>query len=201
MEHRYCAETEQIRIRPLHEEDIEYLRNWRNNKELSVFLSDIPYITQEMQLIWFREYQCKAGTYFFVVIDKDTNKVVGSVAIDMLDGHSFEVGRIVIGDSSAHGRGMGYGALLLAVAIAIKKLNAEIIRLNVHENNGPARNIYERAGFETIGRHEFAKGGYELEMQISSSAFFKSNKLTNEIIIMEEQNMNTVYKVRGGITE
>lgn len=197
MVHEYCAETDRIKIRPLHECDIGYLRNWRNDNELSRFLRDITFITPEMQLDWYHKYEMDNDTVFFTVIEKGTDKVVGSVAIYNFVGESCEVGKIVIGDASAHGKGIGYGSLILAMVVAIDKLGVKLIYLEVHEDNIAARTIYEKVGFKEIGRHKFSQVGDEIEMQITSDEFLARNDVS-KIKIYEEDKMKTLSKNRGG---
>ncbi len=197
MEHHYCAENENIRIRPLSQSDIELLRNWRNDKQLSTFLSDIPFITQEMQNAWFERYKNDKDTLFFAVIDKRDERVVGSVALYSFSDGACEVGKIVVGDPSAHGRGVGYGSLLLAMAVALKKLNVKEFSLDVHENNIAARKIYEKAGFSAVGRHPFAKGGFEIEMRIDAEDYYRKNPEAERILITENGDMDKEYT--GGV--
>ena len=185
MKHLYCANNEIIKIRPLMEKDIEYLRCWRNDPELSTYLNEIPFITPEKQLDWFNSYLTDNDNLFFVIVDKKRDIQIGSVALYKFRGNSCEVGRIVIGDSASHGKGMGYNALLLVITIAIQKFNVNFIKLDVHEANLPARNIYEKIGFQIIGKHEFQKGGYELEMEISAEDFIKQNPIIKNIKVYE----------------
>ena len=52
---------------------------------------------------------------FFAIVDILKAITVGSLAAYNFNEHSCEVGKIVIGDESAHGRGKGYKALLMAI--------------------------------------------------------------------------------------
>ena len=56
MDHKYSASLDNVRLRPLKKEDIEKLRMWRNDPDISRFLSPIPYITENMQEKWFEKY-------------------------------------------------------------------------------------------------------------------------------------------------
>lgn len=111
---------------------------------------------------------------------------------------SCEVGKIVIGDSSSHGKGIGYKSLLLVITLAIRKLEIRSFRLDVHEDNIPARNTYDKVGFKVIGKHNFEKGGYELEKEITSDRFFELNLIAEKIEVFLEDNMTrSVMKNRG----
>lgn len=196
MDHRYCAENSDILLRPIKEKDIEYLRIWRNDATLSTYLSKIPFITPEMQIKWYKHYLKDHNTFFFSVVDKGRCVVIGSVALYGFKDSSCEVGRIIIGDSTSRGKGIGYSSLLLAIGIGIEKFQINEFRLNVHENNIAAKKIYEKAGFQTYGRHHFSEGGFELEMLIQSDEFYLKNpeaKL-NKIFMEDEMKKN----IRGG---
>lgn len=52
LNHNYCAECGNVKLRPLIREDIEALRIWRNDKEKTKYLRQIDYITPEMQQAW-----------------------------------------------------------------------------------------------------------------------------------------------------
>lgn len=198
MKHKYCAESEGILIRPLKIDDIEFLRKWRNNPNLSKYLRSIPHISKESQMKWYEKYNDDDKSLFFAILNKEKNSPIGSVALYNLRDNKCDVGKIVIGDSSAHGKGIGYRALLLAIAVAIKELGIKTIRLDVHENNLPAKRIYEKAGFSVVGKHPFEKGGHELEMEIKAEVFYDVNLSAKDIKIFMEDAMSEFLN-QGGI--
>lgn len=190
MNHQLCAESDTVRIRPLKRQDIEYLRQWRNAPGLSRYLSEIPYITPDMQQAWFDRYLYDADVLFFSVVMKECDMTVGSIALYGIKDGRCEVGRIVIGEPSAHGQGIGYRALLLAIAIAVNKLGVRKVRLDVHVDNVPARRIYDKAGFQVTGSHPFARGGEELEMEIGAEEYCQANPLANQLRVYEEDSID-----------
>ena len=176
MRHTYTAHYQNVCIRPLEESDIEYLRNWRNDKVLSRYLSDVGYITQEAQRQWYKEYLNDSTIITFAIEEiKHLNRVVGSVALYDFKGSVAEVGKIVVGDSQAHGQKIGYYGMILAMRIGYENLNIEKYELFVHENNIAAKKNYERIGFVETGKHLFEKGGYEIEMEMSKESFLKKH--------------------------
>lgn len=187
MLHKYCAENDLIKIRPLKSADIELLRQWRNDEKLSFYLSKIPYITPEKQNEWYNGYLNDPNSIIFAVIDRERKAVIGSVALYDFKDHQCAVGKIVIGDKLSHGKGAGYTSLILALVIAITKHDVSLITLDVHEDNIPARAIYEKAGFKAVGRHSFAKGGYETEMEITTEEFFSLNEGVKCVRVYEEE--------------
>lgn len=186
MKHDFCAENNICRISPLKEDNIENLRKWRNDKELSAFLRPVPYITPEMEKKWFHEYLNDKNTCFFSITDLTTGHMIGSLALYDIAGDTCDIGKIVIGDPSAHGKGMGYNAFLLAMCVGIRKLGIENFRLDVHTENIAALSIYVKAGFEICGSHDFMNGGKELEMKIDADRFKACNPSWKDVILKKD---------------
>lgn len=183
MIHRYYAEYDGIALRPLWKCDLENLRQWRNDRELSRFLTPIREISAEQQNEWYKDYLENKDVLFFAVIDKNESKTIGSVALYDFRGKSCEVGKIMIGDASERGKGIGYYSLLMAICIGIQYLDMDVFHLNVNKDNRVAYSIYKRAGFEEIGQHPFAGGGTELEMKILRESFQIQNRIVKDICI------------------
>ena len=194
MRHNFYAENNNCIITSLKEQDIEYLRRWRNDEELSKFLHPISYITPEMQKKWFDEYLNDQTTFFFVIIDKEEDKVIGSIALYNICGEDCEIGKIVIGENSAHGKGMGYNSFLLTMCVGIRELGIKHFKLDVNTENIAALSIYIKAEFEICGSHDFINGGKELEMKIDVDRFKACNPAYKEVIVE-----NTEYSDRGGV--
>lgn len=184
MNHNICAEFKHVRLRPLRESDLEHLREWRNNKEISKFLRNIGEIKPEMQLNWYKK-ECEDATSATFAIEEidELNRLVGSVAIYDINGDSAEVGKIVVGDPEAKGKKIGYYALIIAMYIGCNKFGIENYFLEVHEDNMPAKTNYLRTGFVVTGKHEYATGGYELEMMLAKKHFYELHDFLDGIKI------------------
>lgn len=181
MEHTYWARYGDIIIRPLKCQDIELLRKWRNDYELSKYLRPIDYITSEMQRAWFIDYLKSSNTYFFAICNEVTDKVIGSVAIYNVNDKNAEIGKLVIGDASARGRHIGYSSIVMAMQIGYEFIGIENYSLDCHENNIAALKNYLRAGYKEVRKHTFINGGCELEMRIDKTEFVKNNEILSEI--------------------
>ena len=163
MIHEYCAEWDDILIRPLHRYDLEYLREWRNTDDNNKYLRNIGFITKEMQLEWFKYYLLDKNSAFFV-IDYKRKRTVGSLAIYDIDSEKCQIGKLLIGDKDARGHRISEKAFLMAMKIGYEYLNINEYSLTVHEDNIPARRVYEEIGFSKTGTRSFEKGGNEIEM-------------------------------------
>lgn len=179
MEHSYYAELDTLYIRPLAEKDLEYLRSWRNDKQISRFFRKIDYITSVQQQHWYRHYLEQPNIYYWTILER--KKAIGSLAIYDVKDTEGEIGKFMIGNPMSRGKGYGYKAFIMALKLGFQKLQLEEIRVTVHEMNIPAKKIYERIGFEVIGRHSFNEEGDELEMFIKKEKYMDNNPISELI--------------------
>ncbi len=153
MKHNYVLESENITLRQLENCDIEFLRNWRNNKENTKYLRSIGYITPQQQEMWFKKYLKNDDEIAFAIVEtKELNRIVGSCSLYNFIDDQAEFGKILIGDSEAHGRGIGLKATEIVVKFAFHELNLSRVVLECYENNIPAQKIYKKVGFTTTGK-------------------------------------------------
>lgn len=186
MNHRYCAEYGKLKLRPLHLCDIERLRIWRNDAEISRYLSPVPYISMEMQKQWYQDYLTDDSILFFAVTEKAEERVIGTAALYDFREQSCEAGKIVIGDKTKKGQGFGCHSLLALLWIGIAELGIKKFRLQVCEDNTAARHMYLKAGFTETGRHPFIRGGSELCMEMTDTQFWQYHKIQDDIHIYLE---------------
>ena len=187
MNHPYCAEYKHVRIRPLHETDIELLRMWRNDTHMSEFLRPISTITSEMQKKWFEDYLTDNSIVTFAIEEiQDLHRVVGSVAIYNFSGNKAEVGKIVVGDPEAKGKKIGYLGLIMAMYVGYEMMGVETFLGDVHEDNMAAKTNDLRAGFIVTGKHPFVSGGYELEMVLPKDHFMATHDYLSSIRLFKE---------------
>lgn len=168
MDHSYSASLDNVDLRPLKKDDIEFLRVWRNNPENTKFLSQIPFITPEMQENWFISYLSNKNEIIFAIVENQKlNRIVGSFSLYNFGKDDVEFGKILIGDPEAHGRNIGFNTLTAMKKIVFNDLNRKTIRLHVFRDNVPAVKIYLKAGFEIIKEYTVKNGLVEYEMIFS----------------------------------
>ena len=160
-------ECKDIRLEPLKESDIEYLRQWRNDPNNTTYLRKIGYITKEMQLEWYQQYlQNEDELCFSIVETKEINKIVGSASLYNFQKCQVEFGKFLIGDNRVHGKGIGYRVLMVMLEFAFYKLNMGKVILSCHEDNEPALHIYKKAGFKITSNQKFVDDGKEYAMEL-----------------------------------
>lgn len=167
MRHNYSEKYKNVEIRQINEEDIEYLRKWRNNPDNTVFLRKIPYITYEMQCDWFRSYLMDEKEMAFAIEETAViHHVVGSLALYNFNNAQAEIGKILVGEPNAHGLNVCVNALFAAMKIAKEKLALRKIFLHVYQDNVPAVKVYKKAGFVLEDEHISDNGLIEYTMSV-----------------------------------
>lgn len=184
MRHNYFARLDDILIRQLDENDIELLRNWRNDQESTKYLRNVGYITEEMQRTWYQNYLDNEHDLVFAIEDTgELKRVVGSLSLYDWDRkmNTCEIGKIQIGDKAAHGKGIGRKTLVMAMKIAFQKLGMEKIVASVHPNNVQAYHNDMKIGFRVVGEIPSVVGGEELLLEMLEDDVRKNNLYYDQI--------------------
>lgn len=168
MRHNYAIFYQNIYLRPLCKEDIEYLRMWRNNPENTRYLRSISYITPQMQESWYDAYLHNEDEIIFGIVETKTLKrLIGSLSFYHFQGVQAEFGKILIGAPEAHGKKAGLHATIAALKIGFETLGLKRIVLDVYEENGAAVHIYKEAGFRVVDSKFSKEGWLELTMEVT----------------------------------
>jgi len=176
MDHNFTAKYQNVMLLPLTKEHIESLRTWRNDTQNTRFLRSIPFITPEMQDNWYKTYLANADELCFVIYENQVlNRVVGSLSLYDFHDRQAEFGKILIGDEQAHGKSVGYHALLAVLRIAFEELKLEKVVLRVYDENIAAKHIYEKAGFQKVGS-ESVNHMIENYMELQRNEFAETNQ-------------------------
>ena len=171
MKHNYSFSFQNVSIRPLSENDIEFLRKWRNDTNNTKYLRKIQYITPEMQSVWFEHYLSNENELCFAIDEiSSLNRIVGSLSLYDFDGFQAELGKILIGDSEAHGKNIGFNSITALLFVAFNNLKLEKVILHVYTENKGAVHIYEKAGFSVVDLHK-VNNMDEFLMEISKEKF------------------------------
>ena len=190
MNHNMVAVYKDITLRPLGEGDIESLRVWRNNPANTGFLTNIGEISPEQQKKWYENYLSDNTETIFAIVDNTIAKgIVGSVSLYEIKAGTAEVGKILIGDTRAHGRGIGRKALVMAMLIGFKMLGLEKIVGAVSPDNIQAYTNDMRVGFRITGEHKLENGILEKEIEIDYNDLEKANDYVPDIKLCTNGNI------------
>ena len=181
MEHNITASYGNVRVRPICKNDLEFLRKWRNEIKVH-FLTQMGHITPEMQEAWHERNKFLADSYMFAIDEvQELNRLVGSAALYDIKNNIAEYGRVLVGDSYAHGKGVGYMATVLCLYVGFEKLRLARVIANVHEDNHAAVKSYSKAGFETCKSYLDNNGHKMLEIAIEKNDFYRKHDFLAEI--------------------
>ncbi|WP_433921982.1 GNAT family N-acetyltransferase [Paenibacillus taichungensis] len=156
MNHDFIIKNDKFTLTPVTEADIELMRGWRNSPlNQSSFLTN-TYIEIDQQKRWYEKYLQKTDDIMFIVNDlEDSGKSVGMLGLYNIDNYKkrAEFGRLLIGESSTRGKGLG-----LAITISLCEFGFELLELNeiyleVIANNTSACKVYAKAGFLETERY------------------------------------------------
>ena len=196
MDHKFCAEYGDILIRPLRRYDIEPLRQWRNKENISRFLRPVGQISKSQQENWFEQYIHNKDVLFFVA-DYKRFRSVGTVALYSFVNDECEIGKLVIGEDSAKGNGLGESLILMSMCIGILYLKQNKFSLVVNKMNLAARHIYKNIGFVEQKQYFINDTDIEIRMEIERGCIMCNSK-TKDINLFEENN-KIVRNLGGGI--
>jgi len=138
-------------MRPLKDEDVELIRQWRNNHRDSFF--DASEITKEMQRAWYQRYKETDGKdQMFIMCLKD-GTAIGQVAIYNINvaDRNADFGRFLLLEEY---RGHGYAEECVKgmMEYCFETLRLYKVKIQVHLDNIDAIAIYARSGFKTTTR-------------------------------------------------
>ena len=136
------------------EADLPAIAALRNDMALQASVMGTPHPnTPAMARDWMASRLADPRTIFFVVAEAGTDQACGYVMIahvDPLHGH----GELGICLGPAHqGKGYGREALRLVEGYGRDVFGLRKVLLRVLASNAPARALYEKVGYDTVGIH------------------------------------------------
>ena len=172
MDHNYCLEYENVRIRPLQKKDIETIRKWRNNPANCLYLRKLPHISREMQEQWYERYLLEQDEITFAIDEiGEMQELVGSVSLYNFEKNRVEFGKILVGNEKAHGKKVGIHATRAVLEIAFNQLHMHKVILKCYEENIAALKVYTQAGFRKDSE-QIIDGKKEYTMYIERTVYF-----------------------------
>ena len=168
-------------LSPMNVNDAEIYTEWLNDLDITSNLSMYHInigIQAEKEIL---ERLSKEQNYS--IIDIESNNLIGSCGLMDLDhlNQTAEIG-IFIGNKSFWNKGYGTEAMKLLLDYGFKALNLHNIMLKVYSFNENAKRVYDKLGFNIIGkRRESLKRGNKvfdiIYMDIVYEEFYNKNKM------------------------
>lgn len=165
-----------VNLRPVKEEDAEFILRLRNNPEISKFLPPLN-ITVEQQKNWITKQRRDDDSYYFIIEDKN-NHPIGTISVYNICGDHAESGRFCsIGDSIQNSE-----ASLLHCEFIFNRLNLDYLDIWVYKDNKPVLAFNKAFGCEWDGEDIDDKGLFFLYGKLTKLNFqHKSAKIKRNI--------------------
>lgn len=143
---------EKVSLTPLERRHREVTRAWANDPELMRLLNRSEIVSMDQHDRWFASLKKRGDCAYFAVETNEDSRHVGNVWLWNIEPrHRKAELRIVIGDRSQAGRGVGTEAISLLCTHAFSSLNLHKIYAYVLAINPRAVRAFEKAGFVVEG--------------------------------------------------
>jgi RimJ/RimL family protein N-acetyltransferase len=148
---------DRIALREYQLSDLDYMRRWVNDPEITNTLSDVflfPHSKNETESFLSMMVEGKSSAKSFVIADKDSLDYIGQIDLFKIDWKNrFALLAVVIGRKEYLGKGYGSEAIRILQRFAFEELNLNRIELEVYEYNERAYKCYLKCGFKEEGRY------------------------------------------------
>lgn len=153
-----------VRLVPLVQDDIEMVRQWRNDPKIADLMLDKTHITIEMQRQWFARLQLDNDRFYYLAWFKDQPIGVASLIGVNREAGSCEPGMYIYVDEYRN------NIVPFCVAFALNDLAFEVLGLSqlfgkIFANNTPSIRFHEASGYRHYDEGEDGLGLYILERE------------------------------------
>lgn len=135
-----------ITLIPFSAADFDAFISWVNNEELLVTIAGNVF-TWPLTAPQLQKYLETANSYSFTIVDTAENKKIGHAEVLLSGKDMYKIDKLIIGDTSNRGKGIGQAVINELLLYSFTKLNAAIVELNVFDWNVAGIRCYEKCGF------------------------------------------------------
>lgn len=137
-----------VRLRPIERSDVERWRTWINDPEIAGYLDRVLPVTSAEHEAFFERAVIGNDTAVWYAIEDAAGQYVGNVWLWNVNGrHRSAELRIVIGERSAWGTGIGRASIEALTTYAFDSLGLHKVYAYVMARNPRAVKSFERAGY------------------------------------------------------
>lgn len=161
-----------INLRALTSGDIEKTLDWHNQKEISDMYAGHPFpVNIEMERKWYEKIlTSNYPTTVFGIEYIEKQILIGITVLSDINMINRSAGfSIYIGEKDFKGNKLSKEATIETLRFGFHKMGLNRICLKVHEDNDPAKRLYQSIGFEREG--------------LMRKSVFKNNLYKNEILM------------------
>lgn len=135
-----------IKLEPFSKSNFDNLISWIDNKELLLTIAgnvfSYPLTSEQLQT-----YLDDKNSHSFNIVDLSQNKIIGHAEIVLSSENIFKIDKLIIGDNSNRGKGIGQKVINELLNYSFTELNAKTVELNVFDWNIGGIKCYEKCGF------------------------------------------------------
>jgi RimJ/RimL family protein N-acetyltransferase len=143
---------DRLELVPLDRPHLARTREWANDPELMRLMDRKQPVSPVEHEAWFASLPRRADCAYFAIETVDGRAHIGNVWLWDIDRrHRKAELRVVVGDRSARGKGLGAEAIDRLCRYAFEKLDLHRVYAYVLGINPSARKAFERAGFSLEG--------------------------------------------------
>jgi RimJ/RimL family protein N-acetyltransferase len=135
-----------ISLVPFSESDFDLFISWIDNEELLVTIAGTD-LTHPLTADQLHAYLKTENSHSFTVVDTDLNKKIGHAEIVLSGKGLFKIDKLLVGDRSLRGKGLGQAIIQELLQYAFTNLKASTVELNVFDWNVAGIRCYEKCGF------------------------------------------------------
>jgi RimJ/RimL family protein N-acetyltransferase len=135
-----------ITLTPFGQKDFTTFISWVDTEEklFTIAGKDLSYPLTEDQL---QSYLNDRDSYSFSVLEVEDGMLVGHAEVRSSGNGRFKIDKLIIGNRSKRGQGLGKQVIEQLLAFAFTGLQAEVVELNVFDWNKAGIRCYESCGF------------------------------------------------------
>jgi UDP-4-amino-4,6-dideoxy-N-acetyl-beta-L-altrosamine N-acetyltransferase len=172
-----------IYLTSIDKDNLNTLREWRNNPELRQYFREHRELSMDMQTNWYvNKVLGDPNQYNFEIHDNESKKLIGHCGLYYINwiSKSAEFG-IYIGDFSFRNGGYGSDSLRTLIDYGFNQLNMNRIWAEVYSNNDAIK-VYTKIGFKIEGvlRQNVFKNGEYFDSTIISLLKSEYEDIKNE---------------------
>ncbi len=135
-----------IKLRPFEPSDFTQFISWIDSEELLMTIAG-TYFTYPLNTSQLQNYLDDKNSFSFNIVDISKNETIGHAEIILLDDGICKLDKVLVGDISNRGQGLGGLIINELLEYSFEKLNAKEVELNVFDWNIAGIKCYTKAGF------------------------------------------------------
>lgn len=165
-----------IRLKKIAEHDIENIRQWRNNPEISKYMEFRENITPKMQKIWYDKVN-NENNYYFIVEKNEIECGLINIKDICFTSKTGEAGVFYLPEHT--GTVLPFQALLILLDFAFEHLFLDIVIAHILSDNKRAIRYNERFGFKCLPNQPNV---HNQEYRLSRSDYLKHKPPISNLI-------------------